>query len=122
MNPPLSKACVAHALGAAFFAASARRPPPIISHRQIDRHALALGEAVEHALERELVADAALLVATVGHAGHLAAALVDLYPARFDCGPRLYARVQSCRAALLANWGQWASLKLATLRAESGLR
>src|SRR5216683_7282864 len=54
------------------------------SHREVHRHALALGEAVEHALERELAADAALLVAAVGHAGHLAAALVDLHPARFD--------------------------------------
>src|SRR5260370_23521173 len=43
--------------------------PVLISHRQIDRHALALGEAVEHALERELVADASLLVAAVGQPG-----------------------------------------------------
>src|SRR6202011_1778363 len=46
--------------------------------------ALALGEAVEHALERELAAEARLLVAAVGHARRLAAALVDLDPARFD--------------------------------------
>src|SRR3984893_16228500 len=59
-------------------------PPAVVSHREVHRHALALGEAVEHALERELAADAALLVAAVGHAGHLAAALVDLHPARFD--------------------------------------
>jgi hypothetical protein len=37
--------------------------PTTISHRQVHRHALALGEAVEHAFERELAA--ALLVATV---------------------------------------------------------
>src|SRR5215471_16522649 len=52
--------------------------------RQIDRDALSLREAVEHALERELAADAALLVAAVRHAGRLAAALVDLHPARLD--------------------------------------
>src|SRR3990170_7191819 len=53
-------------------------------HVEVHRYVLALGEAVEHALERELAADAALLVAAVGHARHLAQALVDLYPARFD--------------------------------------
>src|SRR5947209_7909916 len=54
------------------------------SDREIDRHVLALGEAVEHALERKFATDSALLVAAVGHAGELAEALVDLHPARFD--------------------------------------
>src|SRR6202045_3288696 len=39
---------------------------------QIDRHVLALGEAVEHAFQREFAADTALLVAAVGVAGSLA--------------------------------------------------
>jgi hypothetical protein len=38
---------------------------------QIDRHVLALGEAVEHVFQREF-ADTALLVAAVGVAGSLA--------------------------------------------------
>ena len=60
-------------------------------HVEVHRHALALREAVQHALERELAANAALLVAAVGHARHLAEALVDLHPARFDCVRRLEA-------------------------------
>src|SRR3954464_12811331 len=54
------------------------------SDREVDGDALPLGEAVEHAFEGELAADAALLVAAVRHAGRLAAALVDLHPAGFD--------------------------------------
>src|SRR5258708_12810497 len=59
-------------------------PTVPISHRQVHRHALALGEAVEHALERELAADAALLLPPVGHAGHLPPPLVYLHPPRSD--------------------------------------
>src|SRR6185312_16923550 len=54
------------------------------SDRQVHRHALPLRESVEHALQRELAAQAGLLVAAVGHAGGLAAALVDLDPAGLD--------------------------------------
>ena len=51
---------------------------------KVHRHLLALGEAVEHAFQRELAADAALLVAAVGVARRLAKSLVDLNPARLD--------------------------------------
>src|ERR1700759_3533887 len=54
------------------------------SDREIDRHVLALGEAVEHALERKFATDSALLVAAVRHAGKLAEALIDLHPPRLD--------------------------------------
>ena len=56
---------------------------------EVHRHVLALGEALEHPFERELTADAALLVAAIGMAGCLADALVDLYPAAFDRGTTL---------------------------------
>src|SRR5258708_28317459 len=46
-------------------------PTVPISHRQLHRHALALGEAVEHALQRDLAADAPLLVAASCHPRHL---------------------------------------------------
>jgi hypothetical protein len=45
---------------------------------EVHRHVLALGEAVEHPFERELAADAALLVTAVGVAGRLSAALISI--------------------------------------------
>src|SRR5262245_32723704 len=65
------------------------------SHRKIDRHALPLREAVQHAFEREFAADAALLVSAVTHAGCLTAPLVNLNPAGFDRvrGPQAFADV-----------------------------
>src|SRR5690242_9192311 len=53
-------------------------------HRQVDVHVLAFGEAVDHATERELAADAALLDPAIGLPERLAAALVHLHPARLD--------------------------------------
>src|SRR5690606_28584576 len=52
--------------------------------REIHRHVLLDGEAVEHAFERELAPDAALLDATIRVAGRLAEALVDLHPPGFE--------------------------------------
>src|SRR5262245_49155151 len=51
---------------------------------KVDSHALALRVAVEHALERVLAADAALLVATVRLAWKLSQPLIDLHPTRLD--------------------------------------
>src|ERR1700694_2986219 len=51
---------------------------------QVHRHVLFLGEAVEHAFERELAPDAALLDAAVGMSWRLAEPLVDLHPASLD--------------------------------------
>src|SRR3712207_1792136 len=45
---------------------------------------LGLGEAGDHALQGPLPADAALLVAAVGLADDLSAALVDLHPAGLE--------------------------------------
>src|SRR5215468_2721394 len=53
-------------------------------HIEIDRDVLSLRKAVQHAFERELSADAALLVSAVGMARRLAEALVDLHPPGFD--------------------------------------
>src|SRR5581483_1023742 len=58
---------------------------PLVRRRvEVHRHVLLLGEAVQHALERELPPDAALLDAAIGMAGRLAQALVDLHPAGLD--------------------------------------
>jgi len=53
-------------------------------HVQIHRHVLALGEAVQHPLQRELPPDAALLVTAIRMAGLLAQPLVHLHPAGLD--------------------------------------
>src|SRR5262245_16204178 len=49
--------------------------------RQVDRDVLPLRVAVEHPFERELAADAAFFVATIGVTRTLAETLVDLDPA-----------------------------------------
>src|SRR4051812_49363607 len=51
---------------------------------QPDVDLLGLREAGQHPLERDLAADAALLVAAVGLPDDLSAALVDLHPAGLD--------------------------------------
>src|SRR4051794_5833190 len=53
-------------------------------NRQVDGDALRHGEAVEHAFERHLAPDPALLHAAVGLAKRLAASLVHLNPPRLD--------------------------------------
>ena len=60
--------------------------------RQVDRDVLPLRVALEHPFERELAADAAFFVATIGVTGTLAETLVDLDR------PGLY-RVRSARCA-----------------------
>ena len=65
---------------------------------QVDRHVLSLREAVEHPFQRELPADAALLVAAIGMARLLAQSLVHLHPAGLD-------RVRG-RSALPISWVQ----------------
>src|SRR5262245_916686 len=60
--------------------AAAERSAP-----KVDRHALRLREALQHALQRKLAPDSALLEATVGLAWELAHPLVDLHPAGLDC-------------------------------------
>src|SRR5579875_808152 len=54
------------------------------SHAQIDGDVLSLREAVEHSLQGELAADAALFVAAIGVAGRLPETLIDLHPAGLD--------------------------------------
>ena len=51
---------------------------------QIRGHAPGLREAVEHAFQRELAADAALLDAAIGLVKHLPRASIDLHLARLD--------------------------------------
>ena len=63
----------------------------MLSHSQIHHLARVLGEAVEHAFERELAA--ALLVAAVGHTRRLAEALVGLHavaPRMSNASPRQF--------------------------------
>src|SRR5208282_1637629 len=49
---------------------------------EVHGHVLALRKAVQHAFERKLPADAALLKSAVGVAGKLTESLIDLHPAR----------------------------------------
>src|SRR4029077_681165 len=58
-----------------------QRPPALLD---LDVDLLDLGERLDRTLEGELASDAAGLVAAVGLADDLAAALVDLDPAGFD--------------------------------------
>src|SRR2546425_3216203 len=51
---------------------------------QVDCHALALREALEHALKRVLAAETALLESPIGLSHDLADALIDLTPTRID--------------------------------------
>src|SRR6185312_2542992 len=68
--------------------------PGLIPNRRIEVHChvFALGVTVEHAFERELASDAALLVAAIGMARHLPEPLIDLHPAGLD-------RVRGAQAA-----------------------
>src|ERR1700693_4761925 len=62
---------------------------------EVHRHILPLREAVQHAFERELPADAALLVPAVGGAGKLTEALIPFtiprVAARYGAIPRRHA-------------------------------
>jgi hypothetical protein len=58
---------------------------PLFLMRQVDCDVLSLRVALQHTLERELAANTAFLIATVGVTGALASPLVDLHPACLDC-------------------------------------
>src|SRR5579884_536273 len=64
--------------------APGRPHPPDRSAGEVDHHRLALGEALQHPLQRELAPDPRLLEAAVRHPGQLTEPAVHLHPARFD--------------------------------------
>src|SRR6516225_2646583 len=68
-------------------ATAAQRPfaaQPLFLMRQVDRDVLPLRVTLQHAVERELAADAAFFVAAVGVTRALAQTLVDLNPTSLD--------------------------------------